>query len=247
MKKPNIAFTRSVLHLFGDETSRTVLDPGVDDESELSVDFLGLEPPLVALFDGSMYGLVGHKRMTKLQCLLCDSGCKHVMLFNEWCDSNNVHLDLEALSDEVAFQCVSSSAILYPLPTSLQSLHDRHETGKWEFPLCLVPPANEFATCEHGHHFTQDDPVANEWVSKKGVVIYKKSVTIKDAERVAYYRPTTGPCNCRQEYDGQIDFLFNLDGKNMFFLLHYLHLMLEGKIHSLAFFVPPNGPSPFRA
>lgn len=49
---------------------------------------------------------------------------------------------------------------------------------------------------------------------------------------MAYYRPTTGPSNCRQEYDGQSDLLFNLDGKNMFyygFLLHYLHLMLEGK------------------
>jgi hypothetical protein len=38
------------------------------DEDELTVDFLSLDPPLVAVFDGALYGLVGFKRTSKLQC-----------------------------------------------------------------------------------------------------------------------------------------------------------------------------------
>lgn len=230
---------RAVSHLFGVHSCSAPPDIEPEEENELSVDFLSLEPPLVALYDGRTYGLIGHKRTTKLQCLHCDSRCKHVILFNEWCERNNIHLDHEEpLTDDAAFQCVSSCPIPYPLPSSLQALHDRHEGGKWEFPLHLVPTANMTARCKHGHHFDQGDPVASGWISKRGIAIFKESITIRDAERVAYYRPTTGPCSCRQEYDGQVDLLFNLDGKNMFyygFLLHYLHLMLEGKNPLIAF------------
>lgn len=55
------------------------------DEDELTVDFLYLDPPLVAVFDGASFGLVGFKRTSKLQCLLCDYRCRHVQLFTDWC------------------------------------------------------------------------------------------------------------------------------------------------------------------
>ena len=38
-----------------------------EDQDELVIDFLTLEPPLVAVFDGDSYGLVGYKRTSKLQ------------------------------------------------------------------------------------------------------------------------------------------------------------------------------------
>ena len=96
----------SVPHLFGDESTSPVLDESND---EVSADFLSLDPPLVAMYDGSSYGLIGRKRTTKLQCLLCSGRCKRVTLFNTWCDSNNIHFNPEeALQDEATFPCVSS-------------------------------------------------------------------------------------------------------------------------------------------
>ena len=63
--------------------------------------------------------------------LLCNGRWKHVTLFNTWCDSNNIHFNPEeALQDEATFPSVSSTPIPYPLPCSLQSLHDKHESGK---------------------------------------------------------------------------------------------------------------------
>ena len=135
---------RSIPHLFGDESTSPVPDK-ID--NEVSADFLSLDPPLVAMYDGSLYGLIGRKRTTKLQCLLCNGRCKHVSLFNTWYDSNNIHFNPEeALQDEATFPSVSSTPIPYPLPCSLQSLHDKYESGKWEFPLALIPPVTEAQT-----------------------------------------------------------------------------------------------------
>ena len=198
----------------------------------------GLTPLLISAFDGSAYGLVGHKRTKKLYCLICEHECNHVALIQDWCSSSNVYLDLEEpITEELNFTSVSYNPIPYPLPRSLRQLHDRHEMGKWEFPLHLIPPANESSICLHGNPFNSGDPVTNKWISRKGVLIYKEAVTIP--ERIVYYHPTSGTCECRQEYDGQEDLLFNLDGRHLFyygFLLQYLHLMLEGRNPLMAFY-----------
>ena len=46
-----------------------------EEQDEMTVDFLSLNPPLVAVFDGEGYSLIGCKRTSKLQCLLCDLLC----------------------------------------------------------------------------------------------------------------------------------------------------------------------------
>lgn len=105
------------------------------------------------------------------------------------------------------------------LPRSLRLLHDRHKMG-----------TNESSICVHGNVFNSGDPVTHNWISRKGVLIYKEGITIEDSARIIYYRSTSGTYKCRQEYDGQEDLLFNLDGRHLFysgFLLQYLHLMLK--------------------
>ena len=209
------------------------------DEDELTVDFLSLDPPLVVVFDGASFGLVGFKRTSKLQCLLCDHRCHHVQQFSDWCCANDVHHDKEALLQEgQTFTSVTSHPIPYPLPSRLRSLHDTHERGSFEFPLQLVPPYSPTAKCQHGHLFNSADPIQNGWITKKGVIIHKAAVTIEDEKRTIYFRPFLGSCDCKQAYDGQDDLLFNLDNRPLFYygyLFQYLHLMLEGKNPLIAF------------
>ena len=146
-----------------------------------------------------------------------------------WCDSNNIHFNPEeALQDEATFPCASSPSCVHWNP-SMTGM----KVGNGNF---LSPTEPE--TCEHGHQFNRVDPVSNGWISQKGIVIKGISHNQR-SQRTAYYRPTTGPCNCRKEYDGQVDLLSKLDGKNVFycgFLFHYLCLMLEGKNPLIAFF-----------
>ena len=73
------------------------------------------------------------------------------------------------------------------------------------------------------------------WISRQGAIIYKEAVTIEDEAHTIYYQPSLGSCDCKQHYDGQDDLLFNLDGKHLFYLFQYLHLMLEGKNPLIAF------------
>ena len=210
-----------------------------DSEEELIVDILSLDPPLVAVYDGHSYGLVGYKRISKLQCLLCDHRCHHVRHLKDWCNENDVHLDKEEpLMEEQSFNSVSYRPIPYPLPLHLRNLHDKHERGGVEFPIELIPPYDATLKCEHGHAFDSGDPVYNQWISRKNAIIYKAATTIEDENRATFYRPSLGSCNCRQLYDGQDDLLFNLDGKHLFYygyLFQYLHLMLEGKNPLIAF------------
>ena len=156
-----------------------------------------------------------------------------------WCESNDIHIDLEnPFTHEPTYSCMSSVPIPYPLSTVLRDLHDKHETGKWEFPINLVPNFDDSLKCDHGHKFSVDDPIQNCWVTSKEVIIHEESISICDPHRQCYYRPSTGPCECKQEYDGQDHLLLNLDGKHLFYyglLFTYLHIMLEGKNPLIAF------------
>ena len=150
-----------------------------EEQDEMTVDFLFLNPPLVAVFDGEGYSLIGCKRTSKLQCLLCDHHCQHVDHFNASCKENDVHLDAEEPLQEKQCFVAISLPIPYPLPATLQSLHDKHdkhERGGLEFPLQLVPQYSSTLICEHGHLFSSEDPLANNWISRKGVVIHKEAV-----------------------------------------------------------------------
>ena len=74
-------------------------------EEELIVDILSVDPPLVAVYDGHSYGLVGYKRTSKLQCLLCNHRC-HVCNLKDWCDENDVLDKEEPLVEEQSYNSV---------------------------------------------------------------------------------------------------------------------------------------------
>ena len=182
------AYTADILFEDGEEMESD--KDTIEEQDEMTVDFLSLNPPLVAVFDGESYGLVGCKRTSKFQCLLCDHHCQHVRLFNDWCSANDVHLDKEEpVREEQSFTSVSSSPIPYPLPSHLRSLHDKHESGSLEFPLQLVPP----------YICSPADPT---WISSKGAIIHKEAVTITDKACTIYYQPSLGSCDCKQQDDG---------------------------------------------
>jgi len=188
-------------------------NPLESDNDEPVVDIISFTPLLMSVFDGNFYGLVGHKRSKKLYCLICEHECHHVTEAQDWCTCNNVHIELdENFSEESSYTSISFKSVPYPLPRHLRILYDKHEMGKHE-----IPPENTSLKCPHGNTFNTDDPVACNWMSRKGVTIYKEAVTILDLERIVYYRPTSGGCECKLEYDGQEDLLFNLDGKHMFY------------------------------
>ncbi len=81
------------------------------------------------------------------------------MLFSEWCD-RNMQLDSEKpLTNEVAFQCISSAPIHPPCP---RQFNPPRQARKRSFLYALShPPTSLQHACEHGHHFNQNDPVAN--------------------------------------------------------------------------------------
>ena len=221
---------RAIQHLIDEGELATEGDDGRK-LPETSVDFLSLDPLLVAVNDGSSFGLLGHKRTSKLKCLICSSHCDHLHYFHEWCEENNapieLHQDLSSTGSAAPdYSILSKRDIPYPLPEPLKLLHDRHERGQQEFPLQLIPHVEEGCMCTHGNLWDCSDPISNKWIAHKGVKIYKESITIYDSQQTVYYRPTTGECDCKLFYDGQTDLLLNLDNKHMFyygFLFQYLH------------------------
>ena len=71
---------RAIQHLIDEGELATEGDDGRE-LPETSVDFLSLDPLLVAVNDGSSFGLLGHKRTSKLKCLICSSHCDHLHYF----------------------------------------------------------------------------------------------------------------------------------------------------------------------
>ena len=79
-----------------------------EENNDVSVDILNLEPILGAVFDGVGYGLVGRKRTPKFQCLLCRGHCEHVRMFKEWCEENDIELESVAESEtRSSCNCIS--------------------------------------------------------------------------------------------------------------------------------------------
>ena len=212
-----------------------------DDPKNPTADILSVSPFRAAIYDGECYGLVvcnSYGSKVQYRCMSCDRKsrrCSHVASFLEWAEQQEEGsqplLESEEESDnEPNYPSVSSQKIPYPLNEIQQELHDRYESGI-AFSDHLIPPYQPEKTCIHGNKFNSEDPVISGRVSCHKP-IYKFMTSITSSTRKIYYRPTTGDCGCRQEYDGQNNLLFNLDNKHLFyygFLFSYLHLMVEGK------------------
>ena len=78
---------RAIQHLIDEGELATEGDDGRE-LPETSVDFLSLDPLLVAVNDGSLLG------PTKLKCLICSSHCDHLHYFHEWCEENKAQIEL---------------------------------------------------------------------------------------------------------------------------------------------------------
>ena len=70
----------------------------------------------------------------------------------------------------------------------------------------LVPTYLPKLKCKHRNKFKSDDPIKNEWIMSRNVRIFHIGL-IEEMERIIYYRPSEGTCNCRQSYTGEEDML----------------------------------------
>ena len=125
-----------------------------------------LDPPLVAMYDGSSYELIGRKQTTKLQC-------SYFAMAAESMSRYLIHGVIPTTSTSIQkrhSKMRQHSHLCHP-PQFHTPCHVHYnpsmtsmKAGKWKFHLALIPPVTEPQTCEHGHQFSQDDPVSNGWI-----------------------------------------------------------------------------------
>ena len=125
---------------------------------------------------------------------------------------------------EQTFDSVSYSAIPYPLPIHLRSLHNKHERGALEFPVDLIPPYSATLKCEHAMDtplIQLDDPIWNRWISKKGIINCKEATTIENKIEQPTFVYLLARVRCRQMCDGQ-DGLLSIWTESILFYHGYL-------------------------
>ena len=90
-------------------------------------------------------------------------------------------------------------------------------------PSELIPTYNEKLRCKHGLTFNEDDSSLR--LCAPQVTLYESNGE-KTFNSNVYYRPTSGPCKCRQYYDGHEYLMYHVaEGKmvSYFALEFYLH------------------------
>ncbi|KAI8496954.1 hypothetical protein Bbelb_256090 [Branchiostoma belcheri] len=194
---------------------------------------------------GAMGVWIPFQRLKTRYCI--NSRCiqESIEAFNLYTDADDESSsDDECSSDdkgEITFQ-ISKSSANKPANSSSRLLPKAGRATTREAAHCkilqapgwsVVPPRSD-----------KRDPVKEGWVAFRGVTIhfeagalpnYIDRTTQETRERVVYFRPTTGNCDCRLPYDGQEDLLFNFSNKVMYsysYLFAYLHNMMESQ-HSL--------------
>ena len=225
-----------------------------------------LSSGMYACFDGATYGLFSKHRNNQIRCHSCSSviqSCPHIQCFHDWSDVNELP-ESEDLSNEPCSEspsdgyCLSFSTITYPPGPELRERYTTMiATGGARVDGDLTPDKRSVLQCKHGHAWSDLDPAEMGWTmcsqpniyylqwtdnSKRNGKLLEKWVfrnylTVVIAFLVLYCR-TSGDCDCKLEYDGQVDLLLNLDGKHLIhygLLYHYLHLMMEGRNPLAAF------------
>ncbi|XP_072021477.1 uncharacterized protein [Amphiura filiformis] len=206
---------------------------------------LSLEPLLVAVETDAGLQLLQHNRTKNIVCT-CQQGkrhCVHKKLYDEWLAEQSIETDVSAPTDQLrdrrsVFMCISKEKVKTPLSPVQQELYRKYESGQKSFPVHLIPHISDETGCKHGHLWDSADPVEHGWVVGKAT-IYKEGCSMThmcqdgiEQPITVYYRPSTGDCNCRLDYDGYHDLLLNLNNTDMVYygvLFSYLHHMLEGR------------------
>ena len=175
-------------------------DPQVVQVSEL----------LYCVFEGT-YGLVSlAKKGTLIKCLTCKSRvtkCVHVEAYK-----GSIHEPINVVPTMQEFCCKSSVKIPYPFKGTDITKFGFYASGN-PYPTHLVPKFDPSQKCQHGNSFNNGDPISKSWISVNNAKIHLAHISLS---RCVYYRPTTGICGCRQEYDGRGDHLLYLDNANLF-------------------------------
>ena len=73
------------------------------------------------------------------------------------------------------------------------------ENKDFTLPLVLIPAYNDHLRCKHGLTFNEDDLSLR--LCAPQVTLYESNGE-KTFNCQVSYRPTSGPCKCRQHYDG---------------------------------------------
>ena len=169
------------------------------------------------------YGIIKETDKT-LKCLVCRSNvsnCIHMKDFKKKAATDLA--DLRARAAEAQdFSSVSEEKIPYPLNAGDKALFRSYLCGR-PYPTHLIPEYSASRKCKCGHLFRDEDPTVLNWIQSKEASIHLAHTSLKC---IVYYRPTTGNCECRQQYDGRRELLINLDNIHIFsysWLFEILH------------------------
>ena len=147
-----------------------------------------------------------------LRCRVCFenvSSCVHKKSFMK--HSSPVDQSTNAANPEI-FDSISKDTIPYPLTFSDKDIYKAYLNGT-PYPKHLVPEYNALNKCQCGYLFSNEDPIASQWIQEKNAKIHLKDMSLKC---IVYYRPTIGNCSCYQGYDGRSDLLVNLNNKHLY-------------------------------
>ena len=112
------------------------------------------------------------------------------------------------------FTSISKNKLEYPLPQAKCDMEKAYKAGQEAGSIRLVPEYIPSKQCDHGNVYSSECPVTMGWVLNKNAKLHHQFATF---EAKLYYRPVhNNSCDCKQEYDGLNDLLFNLDNTHLF-------------------------------
>ena len=177
-----------------------------DDEESYECEFF--TSSLIGIYckQDSSYSIINHTA-SETKCLKCKynvRSCVHVKTFNEFKPEDTEY----NVRTQQVFKSLSEELVPYPLDdaTDLET-YAGYVSGSIRYNTCLIPRYDSSKKCIHGNVFSET------LIQSKG----KSYLHTKDFthECVVYHRLAIG-CDCRQNYDGRDELLFNLDNIHIF-------------------------------
>ena len=111
-------------------------------------------------------------------------------------------------------KAVSRRKIHLPYSSTEKIRIDQLRWGSYSKMHNLVPPYDPNEKCSHMIGYSQDDPIEKGWIMNNDANLIVRGCTYSVT---VYYRKTDHCAEgCKQEYDGQEDFILNLDNKWLF-------------------------------
>ena len=134
---------------------------------------------LFGIFSASQnsYGILKKTDKT-IRCKVCSqkfNSCFHKMAFLK--NASPIDQATNAANPQ-KFASVSKEKIPYPLTTIDKAKYIAYINGT-PYPKHLVPVYNKLLKCQCGYLFSNDDPIASQWIKEKNAHLHLKDMSLK--------------------------------------------------------------------